>query len=92
MEQPEDIAIEPQSSGQPKIVQNPLTLFPRWCDVYPGEGNVNSGFLGELNGEPLPGGPACVMTFDTPVEHSYECFLRGSGLEGPGMVGTIWVT
>src|SRR5918993_2712660 len=33
-EQPEDIFIEPQASGSPKIVQNPLTLFPQGGQVF----------------------------------------------------------
>ena len=56
------------------------------------EGYFNSGFLGELNGEPLPDGPAYELTFDTPGEHSYYCILHASGTEGPGMAGTIRMT
>lgn len=91
-EQPEDIFIEPQPNGPPKIVQNPLTLFPQGGQVYSGEGFVSSGFLGELNGEPLPGGPAYELTFDTAGEYPYYCILHASGPEGPGMAGTIRVT
>ncbi|MCC2629345.1 MAG: blue (type 1) copper domain protein [Thermomicrobiales bacterium] len=43
VEQPEDIAVEPQPSGPPKIIQNPLTLFPQGGQVFNGEGYVNSG-------------------------------------------------
>ena len=92
VEQPEDIAVEPQPSGPPKIIQNPLTLFPQGGQVFNGEGYVNSGFLGELNGEPLPGGPAYELTFDTAGEFPYYCILHSSGPEGPGMAGTITVT
>jgi plastocyanin len=92
VEQPEDIAVEPQPSGPPKIIQNPLTLFPQGGQVFNGEGYVNSGFLGELNGEPLPGGPAYELTFDTAGEFPYYCILHASGPEGPGMAGTITVT
>jgi plastocyanin len=91
-EQPEDIAIEPQASGPPKIVQNPLTLFPQGGPVYSGEGYVNSGFMGELNGQPLPGGLAYELTFDTAGEFPYYCILHASGPEGPGMTGTIRVS
>jgi plastocyanin len=91
-EQPEDIFVEPQPGGPPKIIQNPLTLFPQGGEVYNGEGLVNSGFLGELNGEPLPGGTAYELTFDTAGEFPYYCVLHASGPEGPGMVGTITVT
>jgi plastocyanin len=91
-EQPEDVFIEPQPSGPPKIVQNPLTLFPQGGQVYSGEGYVNSGFLGELNGEPLPGGTAYELTFDTAGEYRYYCILHSSGPEGPGMAGSITVT
>ncbi len=92
VEQPEDIAVEPQPDGPPKIIQNPLTLFPQGGDVYSGEGYVNSGFLGELNGEPLPGGTEYELTFDTAGEFPYYCILHASGPEGPGMAGTITVT
>jgi plastocyanin len=92
VEQPEDIAIEPQPSGPPKIVQNPLTLFPQGGPAFNGEGYVNSGFLGELNGQPLPGGPAFELTFDTAGEFPYYCILHASGPEGPGMAGTIRVS
>jgi plastocyanin len=92
VEQPEDISVEPQPDGPPKIIQNPLTLFPQGGDVYNGEGYVNSGFLGELNGQPLPGGTEYELTFDTAGEYPYYCILHASGPEGPGMAGTITVT
>jgi plastocyanin len=92
VEQPEDIFIEPQPSGPPTIVQNPLTLFPQGGEVYNGEGYVNSGFIGELNGEPLPGGEAYELTFDTAGDYPYYCILHASGPEGPGMAGTITVS
>jgi plastocyanin len=92
VEQPEDIAVEPQPGGPPKIIQNPLTLFPQGGDVFNGEGYTNSGFLGELNGQPLPGGPAYELTFDTAGEFPYYCILHASGPEGPGMAGTITVS
>jgi plastocyanin len=78
-EQPEDILVEPQPSGPPVIVQNPLTLFPQGGRVYRGEGYVNSGFLGELNGQPLPGGPAFELTFDAAGEYPYYCILHAGG-------------
>jgi plastocyanin len=92
VEQPEDIAVEPQEDGPPKIIQNPLTLFPQGGPVFNGEGYANSGFLGELNGEPLPGGPAYELTFDTAGEYPYYCILHASGPAGPGMAGAITVT
>jgi plastocyanin len=91
-EQPEDISVEPQPAGPPKIVQNPMTLFPQGGEVYSGEGYVNSGFMGELNGEPLPGGLVYELTFDTAGEYPYYCILHASGPAGPGMAGTIRVT
>jgi len=90
-EQPED-TIEPQPSGPPKIVLSPLLLFPQGGDVYSGEGLFNSGYMGELNGEPLPGGLDYELTFDTAGEFPYYCALHASGPEGPGMVGTITVS
>lgn len=92
VEQPEDIAVEPQEDGPPKIIQNPLTLFPQGEAVFNGEGYANSGFLGELNGEPLPGGPAYELTFDTAGEYPYYCILHASGPAGPGMAGVITVS
>jgi plastocyanin len=91
VEQPED-AIEPQPSGPPTIVQSPLTFFPQGGEVYSGEGLFNSGFMGELTGEPMPGGLEYELTFDTAGEFPYYCAIHGSGPEGPGMVGTITVT
>jgi hypothetical protein len=60
-------------------------------EIYSGEGLVNSGFPGELNREPLPGGPAYGLTFDTAGEFPYFCVLHASGPEGSGVVGTITV-
>ena len=92
-EPPEDILVEPQPSGPPKIIQNPLSLFPQGGPVYSGQGYVNSGFLGELNGQPLPGGPAYELTFDTAGEFPYYCILHASGPDdSAGMAGTIVVT
>ena len=91
-EQPEDVLIEPQQSGPPKIVQNPLTLFPQGGQVYSGQGFVSSGFMGELNGEPLPGIHPYELTFDTAGEYPYYCILHASGPEGPGMAGKITVS
>jgi plastocyanin len=90
--QPEDISVEPQEAGPPKIIQNPLTLFPQGAPVFNGEGYANSGFLGEINGAPLPGGPAYELTFDTPGEYPYYCILHASGPAGPGMAGKITVS
>jgi plastocyanin len=91
VEQPED-AIEPQPSGPPTIVQSPLTFFPQGGEIYSGEGLFNSGFMGELTGEPMPGGLEYELTFDTAGEFPYYCAIHGSGPEGPGMVGSITVT
>jgi plastocyanin len=92
-EQPEEFTIEPQPGGPPKIVLNPLTLFLQGGEVYSGDGYVNSGFMGELNGQPLPGGLAYELTFDTAGEFPYYCVLHASGPEGPGgMIGTITVS
>jgi len=90
-EQPED-TIEPQPGGPPTIVQSPLTFFPQGGEVYSGEGLFNSGFLGELAGEPVIGDLAYELTFDTAGEYPYYCAIHGSGPEGPGMIGTIAVT
>jgi plastocyanin len=92
VEQPED-TIEPQPSGPPTIVQSPLTFFPQGGEVYSGEGLFNSGFMGDLSGEPESGaGLEYELTFDTAGEFPYYCAIHGSGPEGPGMIGTITVT
>lgn len=91
-EQPEDISVEPQPDGPPKIVQNPLTLFPQGADLAVGDGYINSGFMGEIGGQPLPGGTTFELTFDAPGEYPYYCILHASGPEGPGMAGTIVVS
>jgi plastocyanin len=91
-EPPEDVLVEPQPSGPPKFVQNPLTLFPQGGQVYSGQGYINSGFMGELNGQPLPGTHPFELTFDTAGEYPYYCVLHASGPEGPGMAGKIVVT
>lgn len=87
-EPPEDILIEPQSSGPPMLVQYPLTLFPQGGTVFSGQGYFNSGFVGEE----FPGTHPYELTFDTPGEYPYYCILHASGPEGPGMFGTITVT
>ncbi len=55
-------------------------------------GIFNSGFMGELNGQPLPGTHPYELTFDTAGEYPYYCILHGSGPQGPGMAGTITVS
>lgn len=91
-EQPEDVLVEPQASGPPKFVQNPLTFFPQGGEVFSGEGFFSSGFIGEINGQPMPGTNQYELTFDTAGEYPYYCILHASGPEGPGMAGTITVS
>jgi plastocyanin len=92
-EQPEDILVEQGPDGSPVFVQNPLTLFPQGGRVYHGEGYFNSGFLGELNGQPLPGTGQYELTFDTAGEYPYYCILHAGGPgDEHGMAGTISVS
>ncbi len=88
-EQPEDVLVEPQASGQPKLVQNPLTFFRQGGDRYDGQEYCSSGFLGD---PPFPGGLEYELTFDEAGAYPYYCILHGSGPEGPGMTGTIIVS
>ena len=86
-EPPEDVLVEPQAEGPPKLLQNTLTLLPQGGDVYSGEGYFNSGFIGEI----FPSGSdAYELTFDTPGTYPYYCILHG-GADGEGMVGTVIV-
>ncbi|MFN8591167.1 MAG: plastocyanin/azurin family copper-binding protein [Thermomicrobiales bacterium] len=91
-EQPEDIRIEADSAGLPRLVQNPLTFFPQGDRRYRGEGLTNSGFLGEIDGQLLPGGFHYDLTFDAPGVYPYYSVLHGAGPAGPGMTGTIIVS
>ena len=78
VEQPEDISVEPQPNGPPKIIQNPMTLFPQGGEVFNGEGYVNSGFLGALDRAPVARRPA-TSGLPTAGEYPYHCILHASG-------------
>jgi plastocyanin len=85
---PED-PVEQFADGSPKFVQNPLILFPQGGDVWSGTGWVNSGFMG------IPmAGPSVTehtLTFDTPGDYIYFCFLHGDA-NGERMAAKITVT
>lgn len=89
VEPPEDLLLEPGPDGPPTFVQNPLTFFPQGEAFYGGEGYRNSGFMGELSDQPMPGTDRYELTFDTAGEFPYYCILHGSGPGGEGMAGMI---
>jgi plastocyanin len=92
-EPPEDLLVEPTADGLPKLIQNPLTLFPQGEATYSGDGYVNSGFMGNITpgGQSFGGQNPFELTFDTPGEYPYYCVLHASGPEGPGMAGRVIV-
>jgi plastocyanin len=84
---PED-PVEQFADGSPKFVQSNEVLFPSGGNVWSDTGWVNSGFLGN----PAIGQPnEYELTFDTPGDYTYFCFLHGDA-EGNGMAAKLTVT
>jgi plastocyanin len=95
-EQPEDVMIEPQEGGVPKLIQNYQSLLPAGDNVFDGAGYTNSGFLGlppEIT-EPLGMySDVYELSFTVPGEYPYYCILHASGPEAEtGMIGKVIVT
>ena len=95
-EQPEDVMIEPQEGGAPKLIQNYQSLLPAGDNVFDGTGYTNSGFLGlppEIT-EPLGMySDVYELAFTAPGEYPYYCILHASGPEAEtGMIGKVIVT
>ncbi len=86
-EPPQDIVVEPQPEGPPKLIQNNLTLLPQGGAVFSGTGYHNSGFMGPE----FVGIEAYELTFDTPGEFDYLCILHGRP-DGTGMAAKVIVT
>jgi plastocyanin len=84
---PED-PVEQFADGSPKFVQNPLVLFPSGGNVWSGTGWVHSGFLNYPQVSPET---EFSLTFDTPGEYTYFCFLHGDA-EGNRMAAKLTVT
>lgn len=82
--QPEDILIEPQDAGPPKLIQSYTTILPAGDPEFDGTGFHNSGLTG-LGPEfgaafGLPEGPY-QLTFTAAGEYPYYCILHASGPE-----------
>jgi plastocyanin len=84
--EPEDILIEPQASGPPKLVFNPAVVAPAGGATYSGTGFFNSGLL-QGTQSPAPGPRSYSLAFDQPGTYEYICILH----DGMGMNGTITV-
>lgn len=94
-EPPEDLLVEPQADGPPKLLQNMATFLPSGGPDFDGNGYVNSGFLGlppEIN-EPFGLlGPSWELTFTAAGDYPYYCVLHSGGPEADvGMNGRIIV-
>ncbi|MGI8475931.1 MAG: cupredoxin domain-containing protein [Thermomicrobiales bacterium] len=75
------------ADGRPKFGQSPLTLLPQGGNVWHGKGWVSSGFIGN----PEAGqATEFALTFDTPGEYGYFCFLHGDS-KGKGMAAKLKV-
>jgi plastocyanin len=83
---PMDIVAEPQASGPPKLVLNPVVVTPAGGTTYSGAGFFNSGLL-QGTQSPAPGPRSYSLTFDKPGAYNYICALHSD----MGMVGTITV-
>ena len=95
-EQPEDTLVEPQPSGQPKLIQNYQTFLPIGASSFDGTGFRSSGFLGlppEVGTQFGLKGDIYELTFTAAGEYPYYCILHASGPnDKTGMVGTVIVT
>jgi plastocyanin len=84
---PED-PVEQFADGSPKFVQSDLTQFPQGGNVWSGTGWLTSGIIGI----PQAGLPTeFALTFDTPGDYTYFCFLHGDS-KGKGMSAKITVS
>jgi plastocyanin len=78
--------VEPQQSGPPKMVLNPIVLAPAGGSTYSGQGYFNSGWIWGTE-VPQPGPRTYALTFDTPGTYEYICVLH----DAMGMNGHITV-
>jgi plastocyanin len=84
--EPEYVLVEPQPSGPPKFVLNPIVQMPAGGNVYNGTGYFNSGVIwGKM--VPLPGPQNHTLTFDKPGTYKYLCIFH----DYMGMKGQISV-
>jgi len=84
-EEPDFVIPQPQASGPPKLIVNPVALMPAPIPPkpYAGSGYYNSGLL--LTGSPGP--QMYTVTFSKPGTYEYLCVLH----DEDGMKGTIVV-
>jgi plastocyanin len=94
-EQPEDLILEPQGDGPPKLIQNMATLTPSGGPDFDGEGYANSGFMwSETAVNEALGlvGSVWELTFTAAGDFPYYCILHSGGPEAEGgMNGRIIV-
>lgn len=86
-EPPQDVLVEPQDSGQPKVLQNMETFLPSGGTEYDGTQYTNSGFNGlppEINEMFGLVGQTYELTFTEAGEFPYYCILHSSGPEAEG--------
>jgi plastocyanin len=85
-QEPALVLVEPQPSGPPKLVANPVVLAPAGGAVYSGKGYFNSGFL-QGTKSPAPGPRSYTLAFDTPGTYEFFCVLH----DNMGMSGIVTV-
>ena len=94
-EPPEDVLIEPQEGGPPKLIQNYQSFLPIGESSFDGTGYRNSGFLGlppEIGEMFGLLGDVYELTFTAAGEFPYYCILHASGPEDEmGMAGKVIV-
>jgi plastocyanin len=94
-EPPEDVLIEPQEGGPPKLIQNYQSFLPAGEATFDGTGYRNSGFLGlppEVGSMFGLHGDTYELTFTAAGEYSYYCILHAGGPDDEqGMAGKVIV-
>ena len=94
-EPPEDVLIEPQEGGPPKLIQNYQSFLPAGEATFDGTGYRNSGFLGlppEIGSMFGLLGESYELTFTAAGEYPYYCILHAGGPDDEqGMAGKVIV-
>lgn len=71
--EPDLLLIEPQKQGPPKLVANPLAIFPSGGNVYTGKGYYNSGILAAPDAPEGSGLKVYSLKFTQPGRYEYIC-------------------
>jgi LPXTG-motif cell wall-anchored protein len=71
-EEPDIFIIQPQTSGPPKVMLNPL-FFPAGSNTHTGTGYYNSGPLAGPDDPPDAGPKSYSLTFSQPGRYEYIC-------------------